>query len=130
MASKFAGNEKLWLDYFTIAWKIATQNSFEGELVYLDQLKREKEQHDKNWEVTEDDNGCGEMTNHRSCRNKLGCKWGKVKVTSDTKALAQGASHLEGGSLENTQEQSTIEDYLYQFAEVQTVSSRRMKNKR
>lgn len=109
-AAAFAGNEKLWIDYFTMAWKIATHNGYEGSLLYLDQIKREKEAKNKNWEQDEDVEGCAEYTGRRECRKHIECQWGKFKVTPQTKALAQGGEGLESTLLEDEEDDAMAQE--------------------
>jgi len=78
-AAKFAKSEKFWLDWFTFAWKIATSNSYKGELQYLDDTKRKKESLNSKWETAEDVGGCSEYTTRNSCKKRSQCKWVKKK---------------------------------------------------
>lgn len=60
--AKFVTNEELWLDTYTKAWKIATENGH-PDLRYLDKT------------MPDPDDKCTEITRGRECRRTFGCSW-------------------------------------------------------
>lgn len=96
-AAKFAGDEKYWLEWFTSAWKQATQNSFKGELVHLDETSRQKESENETWEFEEDPRGCAVSASARECRARPHCTWG---MHAPTKAEREAWEELKAAKID------------------------------